>query len=222
MIIPLQKLLPEILEMVKGSQSILVVGCEGCSAVVQTGGEKQAESLATILDLAFKLGGASRKVKAVTTLRQCDRQIVATTLKPLVGEYETVICMGCGAGTQVVADLFQDKVVLPGTDTKFIGSHDGDAKVFSELCRACGECIIDETGGVCPVTRCSKSILNGPCGGQAKGKCEVGGWVKDCAWVQIYNRLKAQDRLELYAKFRPPRDYRKWLSQGPREIGGEK
>jgi hypothetical protein len=222
MIIPLQKPLEEILEMVKGSKSILVVGCEGCSAVAQVGGEKQAESLATILDLASKLGGASRSVKAVTTLRQCDRQIVATALKPLMEGYESIICMGCGAGTQVVADLFQEKVVLPGIDTKFIGSHDRDAKAFTELCRACGECIIDETGGVCPVTRCSKSLLNGPCGGQAKGKCEVGGWVKDCAWVQIFNRLKAQDRLELYVKFRPPRDYRKWLSQGPREIGGEK
>jgi len=222
MIIVQPKSMDKILDMVNASKSILVVGCEGCSAVTQMGGEKQAESLALLLDLSSKLGGVGRNVKAVSTLRQCDRQIVASTLKPLIEGYDSVICMGCGAGTQVVADIFQDKLVFPGIDTKFIGSHDRDAKAFVEMCRACGECVIDETGGICPVTKCSKSILNGPCGGNANGKCEVGGYVRNCAWVDIYNRLKAQNRLELYAKFRPPRDFRTWVSQGPREIGGEK
>jgi len=222
MIIVEPKPIKDILEMVKNSRSILVVGCEGCSAVTQTGGEKQAEYLALLLELSSRLRGGCWSAKAASTLRQCDRQIVASTLKTLIEGYDSIICMGCGAGTQVVADIFQDKLVFPGIDTKFIGSHDRDARVFTELCRACGECVLDETGGICPVARCSKSLLNGPCGGYAKGKCEVGGWVRDCAWVQIFNRLKAQNRLDLYVKFRPPRDYRKWISQGPREIGGGK
>jgi hypothetical protein len=220
MIIVQPKPINEILEMVKNSKSILVVGCEGCSAVTQTGGEKQAESLALLLELSSRLEGACWSVKAVSTIRQCDRQIVASTLKPLMESCDSMICMGCGAGTQVVADIFQDKLVLPGIDTMFIGSHDRNSRAFTELCRACGECVLDETGGICPVTRCSKSLLNGPCGGYVKGKCEVGGWIRDCAWVQIFNRLKAQNRLDLYARFRPPRDYRTWVSQGPRQIGG--
>jgi len=222
MIIVEPKPIKKILEMVKDSRSMLVVGCEGCSAVTQMGGEKQAEFLALLLELSSKMKDTSCSVKAVSTIRQCDRQIVASTLKSLVEGYDSIICMGCGVGTQVVADIFSDKLVFPGIDTKFIGSHDRDARAFTELCRACGECVLDETGGVCPVTRCSKSLLNGPCGGYAKGKCEVGGWVRDCAWVQIFNKLKAQGRLDLYLRFRPPRDYRAWVSQGPREIGGGK
>jgi hypothetical protein len=100
-----------------------------------------------------------------------------------------------------------------------MGSHNREFKIYSELCKACGDCILDETGGICPIARCGKSLLNGPCGGFAKGKCEVGGWVNDCAWVLIFNRLKERDKLDLFLKFRPPRDYK--LSQSPRKLGGE-
>ncbi len=75
------------------------------------------------------------------------------------------------------------------------------------MCLACGDCILDETGGVCPITRCPKGLLNGPCGGTVKGKCEVGGYEEDCAWTLIYENLKKQGRIELFTKFRPPRDF---------------
>jgi len=97
--------------------------------------------------------------------------------------------------------------------------HDTKADKFYETCRACGDCLLHETGGICPITRCAKSLLNGPCGGQSKGKCEVGGGKNDCAWVLIYNRLKERNRLDLFTKFRPPRDYR--VSEHPRELGGK-
>ena len=220
MIIVEAKPLDEILGMLEGKRNILVVGCEGCTAVTQAGGEKQAEVMARLVEMGLKLRGSGElNVKAASVLRQCDRQIVATTLKPLVEGVDAVLSMACGVGVQVVSDVFPSLEVFPAQNTKFMGSHDREFKVYSELCKACGDCILGETGGICPVARCAKGLMNGPCGGFAKGKCEVGGWVNDCAWVLIFNRLKERGRLDLFLKFRPPRDYK--LSQSPRKLGGE-
>jgi len=95
--------------------------------------------------------------------------------------------------------------VLPASDTLFIGKTERIGK-FYDMCKACGECILDETGGVCPITRCPKGLLNGPCGGQVEGKCEVGEYENDCAWILIWKNLTEQDRLDLFMTFRPPRD----------------
>jgi len=219
LIIVEQKPLEEIFEMLNPYNSVLVVGCDGCAAVTQSGGEKQAQVTASLIDMGSKIRKKSLNVKAVSVLRQCDRQIVATSLKPFIEDYEVILAMGCGAGVQTIGNVFENKIVLPAHDTKFIGCHDREVGKFSELCKACGECILDETGGICPVTLCAKSLMNGPCGGNSKGKCEVGGWKKDCAWILIFNRLKNQGKLDLFTKFRPPRNYQ--LSQSPRELGGE-
>ena len=218
MIIVQQKLLNEIFEMAKNFKSLLIVGCDGCASVIQVGGERQAEILKTLLEMNRKLKGeGALKVKAMSTLRQCDRQITASSLHPVVEEYDAVISLACGVGVQTLADLYPAKVIIPANDTKFIGMHDTKAEKFIEMCRACGDCLLFETDGVCPVTRCAKSLLNGPCGGQAKGKCEVGGWTRDCAWVLIYNRLKEKGRLDSFTKLREERDFR--ISQPPRELG---
>ncbi|RLI04964.1 hypothetical protein DRO26_03605 [Candidatus Bathyarchaeota archaeon] len=220
MIIVETKPLEEIINMVKDQKSILVVGCEGCTAITQAGGEKQAEVMARLLEMGLKTKENKEiKIKAISILRQCDKRIVANSLRPFIEDYEAILSMACGVGVQTVADIFEHKKVFPAQNTKFMGSHDRETGRFSELCKACGECILDETGGICPLTRCAKGLLNGPCGGYAKGKCEVGGWTHDCAWVLIFNRLKAQGRLDLFTKFRPPRDNQ--LSQSPRELGGE-
>lgn len=220
MIIVQQKSLKEIFEMTNGFKKLLLVGCDGCASVVQVGGERQAEVLKSLLEMDRKVKGEEVvDTKAISILRQCDRQIAATALNPLIKEYDAVVCLGCGVGVQTLADLYEDKLIIPANDTEFLGMHDTKADKFYEMCRACGDCILFETGGVCPITRCAKSLLNGPCGGQAKGKCEVGGWKNDCAWVLIYNRLKERNLLNLFTKFRPPRDYR--VSEHPRELGGE-
>ncbi len=196
------------------------MGCDGCAAIIQVGGEKQAEILKTLLDMHRGLVGRNgSKIKAVSMLRQCDRQIAASSLHPLIGDYDAVLSLACGVGVQTLADLYPNKIIIPANDTMFIGMHDTKEGKFYEMCRACGDCILFETEGICPITRCAKSLLNGPCGGQAKGKCEVGGWKNDCAWVLIYNRLKKRNRLDLFAKFRIPRDYR--ISEHPRELGSE-
>lgn len=220
LIIVQQKPLEEIFEMTANSQSLLAVGCDGCAGIIQVGGEKQAEILKTLLEMHRKLKGMpDARIKSTSILRQCDRQIAASSLHPLISDYDAVLSLACGVGVQTLSDLYPDKLIIPANDTKFMGMHDTKEGKYLELCRACGDCILYETGGVCPITRCAKSLLNGPCGGQAKGKCEVGGWKKDCAWVLIYNRLKDGNRLDSFTKFRIPRDYR--VSEHPREIALE-
>jgi len=104
---------------------------------------------------------------------------------------------------------------LPALDTKFLGKVERIGR-FYERCRACGDCVLHETGGICPVTLCAKGLLNGPCGGQADGKCEVGGGQTDCAWVQIYHRLAERQLMPQFLAFRAPRDHR--LKAGPSEL----
>jgi hypothetical protein len=221
LIIVKQKPLKEIFKMTTGVSNLLIVGCDGCASIIQAGGEKQAEILKSLLEMSSKVKGEETpKSKAISILRQCDRQIAATALNPLIEDYDAVVCLGCGVGVQTLADLYQDKLIIPANDTNFLGIHDTKADRFYEVCSACGDCILFETAGVCPITRCAKSLLNGPCGGQANGKCEVGGWTNECAWVLIYNRLKGRNQLDLFTKFRPPKDYR--ISGHPRELGGEK
>ncbi len=220
MIIAKPKSLKDVFEMTKGFDRLLLVGCDGCVSVTQVGGERQAEVLKALLEMERRVKGKTApETKAVSILRQCDRQIATTALNPLIGEYDAIVCLGCGVGVQTLASLYPSKPVFPGNDTMFLGMHDTKADKFYEMCRACGDCLLHETGGICPITRCAKSLLNGPCGGQSKGKCEVGGGKNDCAWILIYNRLKERNQLELFTKFRPPRDYR--VSEHPRELGGK-
>ncbi|HDJ25774.1 MAG TPA: hypothetical protein ENF34_00445, partial [Candidatus Bathyarchaeota archaeon] len=190
--------------------------CETCAAMSQAGGRRQAEMMKMLLDLKFKLEGQGNEVEATSVLRQCDKGIVKDGLSDLVKDYDAILSMACGAGVQTVAEVFPDKPVLPACNTTMIGSHDREEGLISEFCKACGNCILHETGGICPLTRCAKGLLNGPCGGQAGGKCEVGGWTRDCAWVLIYKRLKEQGKLDLFRKFRPPRDWS--VSQSPRQV----
>jgi hypothetical protein len=218
MIVLEQKPLQEILEMTRDFDSLLIIGCDGCAGIYQVGGEKQAEVMKTLLEMGRKIKeGKDLKARATTVLRQCDLHIVASSLRPLVEDHQAILSLACGAGVQTLASAFPSKTIIPSNDTKFIGAKDRELGRFYELCRACGDCLLYETGGVCPLTRCAKGLLNGPCGGQSRGKCEVGGWKKDCAWIQIYNRLRDTGKLDRFTMFRPPRDFR--VSQPPREIG---
>ncbi|UCH31677.1 MAG: methylenetetrahydrofolate reductase C-terminal domain-containing protein [Candidatus Bathyarchaeota archaeon] len=221
MIIVKRKPLEEILEMTKDFKKLLILGCDGCASIIQVGGERQARILKLLLEMGQKIKGNGKlKAQAISILRQCDRQIATSSLDPIIAEYDAVVSLSCGVGVQTIADLYKGKLIIPAINTHFLGMHDTKAEKFYEMCLACGDCLLFETGGVCPLTRCAKSLLNGPCGGQASGKCEVGGWQNDCAWVLIYNRLKARNQLDLFGKFRMPRDYR--VSGHPRELGGEK
>ena len=209
MIITKSKSLEKMLEMTAPYKKIFIVGCGTCATGCQTGGEEQVKAL------AGKLGDKVVGSKVVES--PCDVRIVKRDLaesKKVLEEADAVIILSCGAGVQVVAE-YANKTVIPGLDTLFIGKIERIGRLY-ERCRACTDCLLFETGGICPVSRCSKGLLNGPCGGMADGKCEVGGYTRDCAWVLIYNVLKQQGRLDVFMRYRPPRDRSK--KSQPQEI----
>ena len=204
MIVAERKTLEQIEAMIEGLDKILVAGCGTCVAVCMAGGEKETELLAAELRMKGKLDGKERTIDQITITRQCDKEYLEQLAK-YIDEYDAVVSMGCGAGVQFLAERFDDKVVLPALNTRFIGVAEG-AGVWTQRCMACSDCILDQTGGVCPMTICAKNLLNGPCGGTDKGKCEVDS-EKDCAWTLIYKKMEKLGRLDYIRKIQPPKDY---------------
>ena len=212
MIIVERKSIDDITESIKGLKKVLVVGCNGCVGIHQQGGEKQAEELAMLLKMKNKKLDAS----ATTVLRQCDKSIVLDALSPLAKDADAILSMACGAGVQVVAEAF-DISVLPAHNTSFIGVQERESDTFYERCIACGNCILHLTGGICPVARCPKSHMNGPCGGLYNGKCETDK-ERDCAWVLIYNRLKDLGELDRLKITMEPKDFSKKTHPRSQEV----
>ena len=204
MIVAERKTLGQIDAMLEGFEKILIVGCGTCVTVCMAGGEKEVELLATELRMKGKLEGKQRTIDEIAVTRQCDKEYLEA-LARLVDEYDAVVSMGCGAGVQFLAERYDDKVVLPALDTRFIGVAEG-AGVWTQRCMACSDCVLDQTGGICPMTICAKNLLNGPCGGTDAGKCEVDS-EKDCAWTLIYRKMEKLGRLDYLEKIQPPKDY---------------
>ena len=204
MIVGERKPIEAIQQMLEPYENILVVGCGMCVAVCMAGGEKEVQILAEQLRMKAKAEGKSVKIDEVTLTRQCDREYL-DQIEKVVDDYDAVISTACGAGVQFLAEKYDTKVVFPALNTRFIGVAEG-AGVWTERCRACASCLLDQTGGVCPITICPKSLVNGPCGGTNHGKCEVDD-DKDCAWTLIYRRLEKTGRIELFAEIHPPKDY---------------
>ena len=205
MIVAKRKPIDEIKEMLKPYNKILVLGCGSCVAVCMAGGEKEAGLLATELQMAFELDKTPKQIDTVTILRQCDKEYIEE-IKDKLFQYDAILSVACGVGVQFTAEVLGgEKVLLPGVNTTFLGATI-EPGTWMERCLACGDCILDETGGVCPVTMCSKSLMNGPCGGHEKGKCEVDR-NRDCGWVLIYERLKKLGKLDLMKKINPPKNY---------------
>ena len=204
MIVAKRKPLEQIEAMLEGFEKVLVVGCGTCVAVCMAGGEKEVELLSSQLRMKSKLEGKPRTVDEITVTRQCDKEYLEPLAK-YADQYEVILSTGCGAGVQFLAERYDDKIVLPALNTLFIGVAEGPGQ-WSERCTACEECVLDQTGGICPMTICAKNLLNGPCGGTDHGKCEVDG-EKDCAWTLIYNKLEKLGRLDLMKKIQAPKDY---------------
>ncbi len=211
MIITTKKPEEEVRDMLKKFKKIFIIGCGTCATTCQTGGEEQVKEWVSKLEDKEVTG-------SVVVESPCDTRILKRDTRPFkkeIEEADAILCLGCGAGTQNVGEYF-DKIVIPGLNTKFLGKIERIGR-FYERCRACGDCVLFETGGICPIVRCAKGLLNGPCGGMFDGKCEAGGYERDCAWVLIYDRLKKWGMLENFKKFRPPRDNSK-LQASPREV----
>ncbi|MCM8757575.1 MAG: methylenetetrahydrofolate reductase C-terminal domain-containing protein [Candidatus Omnitrophica bacterium] len=217
MIITEKKPIQEIIEALKDYQKIFLVGCGECSTTCKTGGEKEVLELK---DTLIKLGKdiLGYVIPKAPCIASQLKQELAKSINALK-DTEAVLVLACGLGVQSVKDnnRFGQKVI-PACNSSFIGVMDSKGD-FLEKCSLCGDCLLDLTEGLCPITLCSKGILNGPCGGMDKGKCEVDK-EKDCAWVLIYREMEKRERIANFGKINPPRDFKKTIH--PRKISLEK
>lgn len=211
MIITKQKSQDEILEMLGAKSRIFIIGCGDCAATCKTGGEEEVKKMADFLKSRGKeITGTV--VPDVTCVSAQAKTAFAKNREALKNS-DAILVFACGSGVQCIKENDRFNLeVYPGCDSLFAAFIDKDGS-FKEVCSSCGECILDLTAGICPVTRCSKGLLNGPCGGQNKGKCEVD-TDRDCAWILIYKKLKEKGSLEQLKKRLPARDYGKSTKPG--------
>jgi len=205
-IIAQPKPLEETRRMITPYQRVLIVGCGTCMTVCDAGGEREVSYLRNALQVAqAKSGNGTHTFSECTLKRQCDPEFL-NLLADKVGDVDTILSLGCGIGVQAIAERFPDIPVLPGVNTSFMGMAK-EWGVWDERCAACGDCRLEETAGICPITRCTKGILNGPCAGTKNGKCEANKEA-DCAWVLIYKRLEKLEQLDKMRRYYPPRNFR--------------
>ncbi|MFZ5800762.1 MAG: methylenetetrahydrofolate reductase C-terminal domain-containing protein [Candidatus Omnitrophota bacterium] len=206
MIISKQKSIADILGFLKDFSRIFIVGCGECATTCKSGGESEVSELKKQLEAQGKIVTGYTIPKAPCVSAQI--KIALAQKRTAVKDSQAIVVLACGLGIQSVKENDrQDLPVFPGCDTLF-GSVIDSMGVFQERCSACGECVLEITGCICPVTRCSKGLLNGPCGGVNKGKCEVDK-ERDCAWVLIYKELEKRGKLEKFRQTQPPKDYSK-------------
>jgi ferredoxin len=215
MIIAEQKPLAEIKAMIADAERVLVVGCGTCVTVCFAGGTKEVDILAASLRMATKLDGNGKVVDEITVQRQCEWEYNAPLVDKL-DHYDLILSLGCGIGVQTLAEQFPKMRVVPGLNTKFMGLPT-EQGVWEERCAACGECILDKTGGICPIARCAKQLLNGPCGGSQNGICEINPEVP-CAWQLIWERVTALGQIDRLLELQPPKDWSTSRDGGPRKI----
>jgi len=218
MIVAERKPLEEIEKEIEGCKKILVAGCGTCVTVCMAGGEKEVGVLASMLRMRAQMKGEELEVVEATVQRQCDREYVEE-LRAKAEGFDAILSMGCGVGVNYSTEVLDSVRVLPALDTRFYGAN-VDEGIWSERCAGCGECIVAATEGICPIARCSKSILNGPCGGSQDGKCEVDPEV-DCAWQLIYERMEKLGRLDRLEEVMPPKDWSKGRDGGPGRVSRE-
>ena len=210
-----QKPIDEIREMIGPYKRILALGCGSCVAECASGGEKETAMLASALRMAAKMKGENVEISEKTIDRQCVKEFVIQ-LDDVIDQYDAVLSLGCGAGVQAVSDMYPEVPIIPALNTEFMGETK-DRGYWVESCIGCGDCMLYYFGGVCPLARCSKQLLNGPCGGSIDGKCEVDPEVP-CAWQLIIDRLANFGALERLEIIYPPKDWSKKQGGGPRKI----
>ncbi|MHB1130814.1 MAG: methylenetetrahydrofolate reductase C-terminal domain-containing protein [Chloroflexota bacterium] len=215
MIIAEQKSIAEIEEMLQGCRKVMVAGCGTCVTVCFAGGEKEVGVLAAGLRMKRQLAGEALETVERTLHRQCEWEFIDAAKGELEG-IDAIVSLGCGVGVQAMAERLPGVRVVPALNTKFMGLP-LEQGIWAERCAGCGDCVLDKTGGVCPISRCSKSLLNGPCGGSSGGKCEIDQDV-ECGWQLIYDRLESLNLLHLLEEPLPPKDWSYSRDGGPRRI----
>jgi len=213
MIISRQKPFTEILAALQPSNRVFLVGCAKCATVCKSGGEEEVWQMQEALSAAGKEVSGSLIIDEACHMLRAGRDLRGK--KEQVEESDALLVLACGAGVQSIAAA-SDKRAVSGTDTLFLGNIRRFGQ-FEQKCSLCGDCLLTETAGICPVTLCPKGLLNGPCGGMDNGRCEVDAEA-ECAWFQIYERLKAQNRLERLATITPPKDFARMLKPAKLKI----
>jgi ferredoxin len=215
MIVAEQKPIEEIAASLGNFKNIIIASCGTCVTVCLSGGEKEALELKGLLTLSDNKNGAVRSYTVVNIKRQCDSEFFDEA-DSIISGADAVLSLACGAGVQFMAEKYRSLPVIPALNTKFMGASRG-LGYWTEMCQGCGNCILEKTGGVCPVSRCSKSIFNGPCGGSQNGKCEVNPDI-DCGWQLIYDRLSAIGQLDRLSNIIETRDWSTSRDGGPRAV----
>jgi len=215
MIVADKKPIEEIVEEFGQVKNLLIAGCNECVTVCEAGGKKEVGILASALRMYFLNQGREVKIDEVTLERQCDHEYLEE-IRNMVDQYDAVVSMACGVGIQFLAEEYPKLPVYPGVNTCFMGATEKRG-LWVERCQGCGQCILAKTGAVCPITRCAKRLMNGPCGGSSKGKCEIS-QDTDCAWQLIIERLRMLGRLDEYEKLFPIKDWSTDRAGGPRKV----
>lgn len=215
MIVAERKTIPELVDILEGNKKILILGCGTCVTVCLAGGEREVSIISSALRIASKPRGLDFEIEELTIERQCDNVFIETAAEA-IERNDVVLSLGCGAGVQAIAERFLDKPVYAGLNTAFIGILE-ERGLWTEKCGACGECVLSQYGGICPITRCAKHMLNGPCGGSREDRCEVRP-DRPCAWQLIYQRLKGIGQLDRLKNIAPPKNWEPSLGGGCRVI----
>ena len=204
MIIMKQKPFEDILKALEGDEKVFLVGCADCATACQVGGEEQLEEMKARLEEAGKT--VTGQVVMDTSCLKGEVRKQGKAHHEALDAADSALVMACGTGCQTVGDNLGVRVHI-ASESLFVGEvqHLGS---YVEKCSTCGACVLEETEGICPVTRCTKSLLNGPCGGSQDGKCEVDP-EKDCAWALIYERLRERGKLDKMKPYREPKDQSK-------------
>ena len=221
MIVGTRKPLEEIQKMLAGFDRVLLSGCDTCVAECVAGGRKEVAELAAALKMAFQLAGKEVDIRENSVDRQCIHEFLLEVVDEAQSA-QAVLSLACGAGVQALAAHLPEIPVFPALNTLFIGET-AERGLWLENCRGCGDCMLGLTGGICPVSRCAKSLLNGPCGGPRNGLCEINlarEFVPEvpCAWLQIYDRLASLGQVERLFELAKPKDWSQGEAGGPRRV----
>lgn len=210
------KPIPELVGYLRGHQKVLLLGCATCVAECAAGGEREVETLAPLLRMALAKEGSPVEIVTGTLERQCEPEFIEP-FAPAAESVDAIMSLACGIGMQLLAERFPQIAFYPGVNTTSLSLREAPG-LWTTRCAACGDCVLGETFGLCPVSRCAKSLLNGPCGGtRASGSCEINEDTP-CIWNLIVERAKVRGQLDRLGAVRRPKDWSNSPAGGPKRM----
>jgi len=210
-----QKPMEEILGYLEKSKNVYIIGCGSCATMLHTGGKSE------VLEMKEKLEAVGKKVTGWMVIPTACDQLTREALIDTASDIEAadaILAMSCAFGVQTI-NFYTDKPAYPALNTLFVGKEERPG-YFIEVCMQCGDCVLAQTAGICPLVRCAKSLMNGPCGGSVEGKCEIDPDTL-CAWQMIYDRLAAVGQLDRLEEIEPIKDWSTSRAGGPRKLSVE-